>query len=374
MNKLRILIALISLLQLEVYATTNPLPKFKFLGAVDIPHESKAGEFQIGGLSSILYLPETDELLAVADDKGLLGGARIHRFKFFYTDGELTINSTGVIQLLDADNTVFYPDEIIDAEGLVRLPGNHLLVASEGIDVKDYFTPPGLYEFTSQGQLVKTWPIPDKFYPKQPDKPDFGIRANDAFEALSITPANNTLFMANEKALLQDGAVPSVTSASPIRVIRYNLAENHHEITAEYVYELSPLLNPDNHPEVAGHKSVSDFLALNDDQLLVIEKTFFTKPDKKNSVQVFLAEITPDTTNVIDMDSLKGQAYQAMKKTLWLDMDGFVGSENFPKIDNVEGISFGPVLENGHQTFLLISDNNFNPKQKNLFYLFEKLD
>jgi hypothetical protein len=39
-------------------------------------------------------------------------------------------------------------------------------------------------------------------------------------------------------------------------------------------------------------------------------------------------------------------------------------------IDNIEGVTFGPVLPNGHKTLGMVADNNFNPwKNPSCFYL-----
>ena len=40
-------------------------------------------------------------------------------------------------------------------------------------------------------------------------------------------------------------------------------------------------------------------------------------------------------------------------------------------VDNIEGISFGPTLPNGHKTLLLVADNNFVAIEKTQFFLFE---
>ena len=42
-------------------------------------------------------------------------------------------------------------------------------------------------------------------------------------------------------------------------------------------------------------------------------------------------------------------------------------------IDNIEGITLGPILENGNQSIILISDDNFQlfGKQLNQFLLLE---
>ena len=40
-------------------------------------------------------------------------------------------------------------------------------------------------------------------------------------------------------------------------------------------------------------------------------------------------------------------------------------------LDNLEGMTFGPRLPNGHQALLLVSDNNFTPGQVSQFLLLE---
>lgn len=40
-------------------------------------------------------------------------------------------------------------------------------------------------------------------------------------------------------------------------------------------------------------------------------------------------------------------------------------------IDNIEGVTFGPILPNGHRTLIFVADNNFSGRQKTQFLLFE---
>jgi hypothetical protein len=42
--------------------------------------------------------------------------------------------------------------------------------------------------------------------------------------------------------------------------------------------------------------------------------------------------------------------------------------------DNIEGVTFGPLLPNGHKTLLFIADNNFNPFEKAQILLFEVIE
>ncbi|GAA3325260.1 hypothetical protein GCM10020331_056410 [Ectobacillus funiculus] len=43
----------------------------------------------------------------------------------------------------------------------------------------------------------------------------------------------------------------------------------------------------------------------------------------------------------------------------------------YQKLDNIEGMTWGPKLENGHDSLVLISDNNFNSTQVTQFLAFD---
>jgi hypothetical protein len=57
------------------------------------------------------------------------------------------------------------------------------------------------------------------------------------------------------------------------------------------------------------------------------------------------------------------------KKSLLLNMDD-MGIYT----DNIEGVTFGPLLPNGHKSLLFIADNNFKSIQKSEIILFEVLE
>ncbi len=51
-----------------------------------------------------------------------------------------------------------------------------------------------------------------------------------------------------------------------------------------------------------------------------------------------------------------GEAYAAVSKKLLYNLDDL----GIP-LDNIEGISWGPTLEDGSRALILVSDNNFTP-------------
>ena len=44
------------------------------------------------------------------------------------------------------------------------------------------------------------------------------------------------------------------------------------------------------------------------------------------------------------------------------------------KVDNVEGMSFGPTLPDGHTSLILVSDNNFSTSQHKTQFIILRLD
>ena len=43
------------------------------------------------------------------------------------------------------------------------------------------------------------------------------------------------------------------------------------------------------------------------------------------------------------------------------------------RLDNLEGLAFGPPLPNGHRTLVVVADNNFSASETNQFLAFEVL-
>ena len=71
-------------------------------------------------------------------------------------------------------------------------------------------------------------------------------------------------------------------------------------------------------------------------------------------------------TDIAAVDALSGAAFVPMTKRLVLDFDSLG-----VRIDNLEGLCFGPTLPNGHRTLVLVSDDNFNPGEVTQFLAFE---
>ena len=74
-----------------------------------------------------------------------------------------------------------------------------------------------------------------------------------------------------------------------------------------------------------------------------------------------------DATNIQNIPSLQTtKPFKPAVKKLLLNMDD-LGMYT----DNIEGMTFGPDLPNGHKTLVFVADNNFNLFEKTQFLLFE---
>ena len=67
------------------------------------------------------------------------------------------------------------------------------------------------------------------------------------------------------------------------------------------------------------------------------------------------------------LPALKDATFTPATKRLVLNLNEL----GLPKVDNIEGLSFGPKLPNGHDSLVLVSDNNFNKDQITQFLVFE---
>ena len=77
-----------------------------------------------------------------------------------------------------------------------------------------------------------------------------------------------------------------------------------------------------------------------------------------NYIRIYEADAA-QATNVNNLDSLPMGQFTPVTKKLVLDL----GTLGLPKLDNVEGMAWGTKLKNGHDSLVLVSDNNFNASQ-----------
>ncbi len=348
-----ILVAATVAIFVSISAQSFAVTQIDFIGRAIFPTGSPFGGTEIGGISGITYDADKQVYYAISDDRSSKAPARFYTLKINLDPGKLEkeqVAFTAVKTLLD-ENGKSFPELSLDPEG-IAFTANSVFVSSEG-DAERKITP-FIKEFSLDGKLLKTLQIPELFLPD--DKGSKGIRNNLAFESLTLTPDRKYLFTATENALLQDGAVSSLQSGSPCRILRYDALSGNPE--RSFVYITEPLPAGANPVGKLTSSGLVDLLAIDENRLLSLERGFSLETG--TTIRIF--EISLEKVDRIEgIESLKsrlGEISPAQKRLL-LDLETL----KIP-LDNIEGLTFGPALADGTVGLILVSDNNFSPLQE----------
>ncbi len=204
----------------------------QFLGQAGFPATQTFGTptTQVGGLSGLTYDAGNNTYYAISDGRNIPGASPDP--SRFYTltipnvsSGSLAAGGvffTGVRQI---GNPPPFAADTSDTEGIGFFGGN-VFVSSEGNFSTN--TQPFINRFDiTTGQQNLALPISSPKYDVSAATTS-GIRNNQAFESLTITPSQSFLFTATENALEQDGpaTLTTATIGTRSRILRYNLATN----------------------------------------------------------------------------------------------------------------------------------------------------
>lgn len=347
----------------------SPIGSLRFLGATTVPSDLPVGD-SVGGLSGIDYDPRSGMWVFVSDDKSEHLPARFYSGVIELTGAAPKVTLSRMTSFQQEDGTN-YPGakiggEVVDPESIRFDPtGRAVWWTSEG-DRKLGLSP-FLRKSDINGRHLASFPVPSMFTVQKGE--EVGPRHNNGFEGFSFTPAGDSLWLATESALLQDGPAATVGAGA---VARFTKFDRDGKLLAQYAYPLDPIQAKTAGP--GSDNGVSEILALDDNRLLVVERSGVNDGNNHWTSHIRLYEADEaGASDVADMNGLVGAAYRPLTKRLILNLDTLpeLGSSRLPKIDNIEGMSFGPILPNGHRSLVLISDNNFNPDQITQFLAFE---
>ena len=106
--------------------------------------------------------------------------------------------------------------------------------------------------------------------------------------------------------------------------------------------------------------------------MLVLERAYMAGLGDKdrNSMRLYVID-TRQATDTLSIAALKPGNHISAAKTLVADFASFPA---LTRLDNTEGMCWGPVLPNGNRTLLFVSDDNFSPRQITQFLAFEFLE
>ncbi|MBC7539085.1 MAG: esterase-like activity of phytase family protein [Bacteriovorax sp.] len=361
-------IVLIALCATCIFTTTNAFAaeKLRFIADQNFPTGEKLKETEIGGLSGLAYDKEKNKILAISDDRSVFNDARFYEFDFKLDDKSFSVTPTDVVILKNKEGKPFKKGTI-DFEGIAFYNGD-LLVSSEGSIKHEPPILPEVILFTRLGAYKSNVEIPEKFFPVADKITTTGVRDNLSFESLTTTPDGKTVWVGTEEALNQDDRTSSPNYASVVRLIEYKDLKPVKEVA----YRLEKVPSIKVAGLTVGETGLSDMLAIDENNFYSIERSYMPLA-KKAVIRIFKNSINDKTTDISKYNSIKGISIKMVEKELIADLEEFSPqmAANFQKLGNIEGICFGPKLANGHNTIILVSDNNFNKLQRTQFLAFE---
>jgi hypothetical protein len=341
----------------------------RFLGEQTLPHKMQFGGTTVGGLSGLDRDPRTGTWYFISDDRLRYNPARFYtgRLDINPATGAFTgVNLTGVTTLLGPDDKPYPgynlprsadPETIRFDRKTRRLlwghEGDRPEEANPTIPVSDLFVrwtdPTGLH----LGEL----PVPAGLKMTDTVK---GPRRNFGFEGLTST--DDTIVAIAEGPRYEDGPPPTVERGAPARLTVWDRGSGERR---QYAYPIDRL--PAAPVPADGHSDsgVSEILAIDDNRYLALERSWIEGVDYR----VKLYEISlRGATNVLGRNSLAtGHPYHPVAKRLIADLNTVLAPS---PMQNLEGLAWGPRLDNGECTLVIGSDDNFDTRETTQFLAF----
>ncbi len=321
-----------------------------FLGAYQLPTGLKVAGIEFGGLSAIDRDPDTGLYLALSDDRSEKGAARFYTLAIAAdAEGIHGVDIRGVTALLSPLGAPYLPGEV-DPEALRLGPaGDRVYWASE----RDPNGMPYAGEMALTGAQMRAFTLPNRYA---------RVRNNLSFESLTIDAEGTHAVLATENAMDGDGPAATLEAGSLSRVLEVALVSGLPK--REFTYRTDPIPETPEPPDGYADNGLVDLLAKPDGSFYALERSYAV--GKGNVIKLFSTTLD-GATDVLATDRLAGADVTPMPKTLLMEL-GAGRSDVEP--DNVEGLSWGPTLEDGRKTLLMVSDNNFNEGQVTQFLLY----
>ena len=319
-----------------------------YLNNVTFPTGLRYEGWTTGGLSGIDWNPVSKEFVTTRDNTrpglGPDGAGQTSLFTLIpeFTPGQpgYSVKFTGVTPMNNPD----WQPETNGLEAVQYDPdGDGLWLSSESENV--------LYHLHRDGKTRETITLPEIVT---------GGAGNTQLEGMAFTPGGE-LWVIREAPRAEDNGI-----------IRISHLKKDGQVIAQYPYRMDDLLN----------NGVSELLATTEDSFLVMERGWDGKsPDTEptgeshNSVRVYRVDLSA-ATDISGNKALAANSTTPVEKTLVFDSKDVAGVLNTwdTKIDNLEGMSFGPTLLDGKKSLIMVSDDNFLAKQRKTQFIIFRVE
>ncbi|MET0497869.1 MAG: esterase-like activity of phytase family protein [Steroidobacteraceae bacterium] len=311
-----------------------------------MPAATFVDSYRFGGISGLDYDQRSGHWYMVSDDRTEYSAARIF-------DARLTFDAQGVNQVVLQEGRLASDEAATDAEAIRVDPRRRdLVVGGEGDAARQ--VGPWLRRLGFSGNEIERLRLPAPFDATFGNA-QRGPRANGSIEGIAFDVQGRGLWIALETPLLQDGPAATVESGAQVRLTLMGRAG---DAIIQHVYQVDAA-----RAHAAGESSdsgVSEILALDSSELLVLERSGIRHADGgfRFHTRLYCADLT-GATDVAAIDSLAGRPYRSVAKRLLYDFDSWQGLQ----VDNLEGMSWGPVLARRKRSLVFVSDNNLAPQR-----------
>jgi hypothetical protein len=343
-------------------APAHSVGALRFIGEQRVAHKLVLQDTVVGGLSGLDYDPASGVWILESDDRSQWSPARFYTASLrLDASGFTAFTLTGVHTFKQADGGE-YPGtagyllrggEVADIESIRYDPRDaSIWYASEGNRILGMS--PFVKHADRDGAKPAAMALPAMF--KMDRSGQGGPRDNLSFEGMSFAPDGDTLWLAMEAPLYQDGPLPTPSSGALARITHLDRAGT---VLGQYAYPIGPIPAAPG-PGMAADNGVSEILAVDAHRLLVLEHSGVqdSKGRYRNYARLYEIDVAA-ATDIIQRAALPGEGVQPVSKRLVLDLNTL----GLDRIDNLEGMAWGPKLPDGHDSLVLVSDDNFNASQ-----------
>ncbi len=348
---------------------------------------------RVGGFSDIDYHKKSRTFFILSDDKGKFGSPRFYHFKL------KKILFKKKYQLQIKKQSFLLNQLPIDPEGIVVTQKNQVIVSTDGFQLQNkdithpvskntlyktapflFLQAPELLSFSREGKLLSYWTLPKVYWPSNlKNLKHFGAKDNQGFEALSIDPKHTVLWSGLESHLMQDMVSRNTQN---IRIQKWDIATKNPLLQFTYP---APFIITQN--KLSGQNGLTSFIALKNQQFLAIHRAYLLEKPIQSHLHYTQKKLLKNkakhvvSLNLIDCGkagdvshykSLNNKKFKACKTIQTMNLTTFLQKKGI-RIDNIEGLTFGPQISKSKKLLVLVSDNDFHKNTQVLFFTYQTL-
>ncbi|EHD14538.1 hypothetical protein CIN_04700 [Commensalibacter intestini A911] len=309
--------------------------KLQYLNQTDLPIDYMDDDYSVGRLSRIDYDPVTDTYTAQSDFGADGKPVAIYTFQF-----------TGLYNS-DGKPDIIFKKTPIDLTGISNVKSIRRDPKGDGFWVTTEEAMSGIYHSHTDGSVSKLSAILSNIeINSQPDK--------SLKRATCVLDGSH--YVALERNLTTD-------AAGYTRITKF---DSDGILVAQYAYYTDRPSTID-----VTSNGIAEIVAINEHQLLVMERGYNNTPDAstgKSVNRVRIYEIDLDgAQNVVDIPNLTSANTQLVSKNLVFNsMDPSISDvlgTTANRFDNIEGMTFGPALSDDRSSLVLVLNDNYSANQ-----------